>query len=824
MLAGLAVIAVLVAYDTLRGEKVIVIGVIVLGPFLTARLGTTHQTAFVAVVATTLTFLSGWWNQNFLSEDYFVRACVSLVGGLMALFAARERNRTLLVTARFALLGKVADIAQDALTLQDAVDRLAALLVPQVADQCSFDLTVDGRLQRVAVRINSADAARQEAFLRGRRLPTPELGRGSRLAVASKQPQIFAIDDALLVHASDSDEDLAGLRALDLLSTSVVPLNARRGVVGALTLSTSRASGRRFTQDDAAFHVVLAGRAALALDNAGLDSELQAAERQLGAALGHLDEAIAITDTDGSVVYVNRAALDLLGISDADDLYDGRALQSVARFNVFDEHGAPVGADDFPWRVLALGNDSAEPLLVRAVDRTTGNERWLVLKASPIRADAGELTRIVTVAEDVTAVKARELRARLLADATAVLTSSMNYERTLQRVAEMAVPDLADWCGVALPDERGYVRTVAVAHSDPEKAHFARELAERYPEPANAPGGAPAVIRNGIPQVVNDISDELLVAAAQDDEHLRLIRELGIRAGLTVPMAASGKVVGALTLVSAESRRVFSDADVELASELARRAGAAVENARLFTERSQINAALQRGLLPPDLPAVPGWSATPRYRPAGSANDVGGDFYDLFQTPAGWLAVMGDVTGHGAQAARLTAVARFALRAVAELTGDPLAAIGQLNRMLLDEPELSLVTLACVLLHDTAADGTARVDVVRCGHPAPLHRSGNDVSELGEIGPIVGAFAEAHWQLCAQTLAPGDALLLYTDGVTDLTGRTERFGAERLTSAFSGGGTDPGEIVARIGGKLAAFREGPQRDDEALLALRLDSV
>ncbi len=780
------------------------------------------QTGWVAAVAAVLALGSSLWNHNFLSEDYVVRAWVVLTGGAMAVFAARERARSILVTARFALLSAVAAVAEDAVTLREAVDRLSDIVVPAIADQCTFDVVTDGRLQRVAVRIDGPDAAEQEDFLRGRVLPTPRLGLGSRLAVAAEQPQLFTADDDLLVRSADGPPDLAGLRRLGLRTVSVLPLRARRRAVGALTLGTSNASGRSFTADDSAFHVVLAGRVALALDNAGLDVELRAAERQLAVALGRLDEAIAITDPEGSVVYANRAALNLLGIEDEETLYAGGALDEAARFTVYDEHGTVVVPDAFPWRVLARGRESAAPLLVRAVDRDDGSERWLVLKASPILADDGELARIVTVAEDITAVKTGELRARLLADASAVLTSSMNYERTLQRVAEMAVPDLADWCGVILPDERGFVRTVAVAHSDPAKVHFARELAARYPERADSLIGAAAVIRDGVAQVVNDVTDDLLAAAAQDDEHLRLIRELGISAGLTVPMTTAGKVVGALSLVSAESGRRFGKGDVELASELARRAGTAVENARLFTERSQINAALQRGLLPPDLPQVPGWSATPRYRPAGAVNDVGGDFYDLFETTAGWLAVMGDVTGHGAQAARLTAVARFALRAVAELTGDPLAAIRQLNSMLLDEPELSLVTLACILLGPSGEDGSAQVHVVRCGHPAPLRRSGDEVTELGEIGPIVGAFAEARWRATTETLQAGDGLLLYTDGVTDLTGADERFGAARLASAFAAGRIDPGETVARIGGKLAAFRVGPQRDDEALLALRLD--
>jgi len=177
---------------------------------------------------------------------------------------------------------------------------------------------------------------------------------------------------------------------------------------------------------------------------------------------------------------------------------------------------------------------------------------------------------------------------RLLARAGELLASSLDYERTLQQVAELAVRQLADWCAVSLPDGHGLIRAVAVAHVDADKVAFARRIGERYPTRADAPAGAAEVIRSGVSQVVNEVTDEMLTAAAQDDEHLELLLSVGLHAGLTVPMPAAGKNVGALSLISAESGRRFSDADVELAEELARRAGTAVENARLYTERSHI--------------------------------------------------------------------------------------------------------------------------------------------------------------------------------------------------------------------------------------------
>ena len=220
-------------------------------------------------------------------------------------------------------------------------------------------------------------------------------------------------------------------------------------------------------------------------------------------------------------------------------------------------------------------------------------------------------------------------------------------------------------------------------------------------------------------QVTNDVTDEMLAAAAQDEEHLELLRGVGLRGGIVVPMTAGGEIVGALTLISAESGRRFNDADVALAEELARRAGTAVENARLYTERSNIARTLQTSLLPGRLPRMPGWAAATLYRPAGDENWVGGDFYDAIAVDGGWLAIVGDVAGRGAPAAALTGLARHTLRTAATLLDDPLDAVGTLNDELLAREEMSLCSVAAVLLCDGDA-GTATAQIICAGHPLPL--------------------------------------------------------------------------------------------------------
>jgi GAF domain-containing protein len=181
----------------------------------------------------------------------------------------------------------------------------------------------------------------------------------------------------------------------------------------------------------------------------------------------------------------------------------------------------------------------------------------------------------------------RELRQRLafLAEASALLASSLDYERTLRRFAELCVPRLADWCAIDMPAADGSIERLVVAHPDPEKVRYAHELTRRFPADPDAPTGVPKVLRTGETEFVPEISDELLAAATQDDEELlRIARELRLRSAITVPLAARGRILGALSLVAAESGRRYTQADVEFATDLARRAAVAVDNARLHAE------------------------------------------------------------------------------------------------------------------------------------------------------------------------------------------------------------------------------------------------
>jgi PAS domain S-box-containing protein len=748
------------------GPERVVASTVVLGPFATALLARERETLVVGAAAICAAIASGFWNDNLGDLDYVVRVVVVAVGTAFAVLGARARARLLADQERFRLLRGAAELGDRTTTVDDVVRGVNELLVPSFADVCAIDVVRDGRTER--------------------------------LAITTTGPAV----------------DLAALEPAQRIS---VELRTRGHAIGGLTLARTAASRRRFGAADEEFAVVLAGRIALALDNAGLSSEVELLAARLSAALSGLAEAVTIQDRTGRLIYANEAAARSLGFATPEELLATPPREIVDAFESFHDDGTPLQIERLPGRRLLAGEPDVEPLLIRAIDRATGAERWRVTKATAVLDRDGRPSLAVNVIEDVTEVKRAEVTQRFLAQAGEVLASSLDYEETLNRVAQLAVPDLADWCSVSMPDEHGFLRPVALAHADPEKVRVAREYNRRFAPRVTDEGGSAQVLRDGVSQVLNDIPDELLRQAVDDPEQLEIVRSIGMRAAMIVPMVAASGVIGTISFVSAESGRPFADADLELAEELGRRAGAAVENARLYTERSRIAHTLQMSLLPGELPAIPGFELAALYRPAGEESFVGGDFYDALETERGWMIIVGDVTGRGIEAAALTAQARHTLRTAGGLLGDPVAAIEHLNRALADQADLPICTAAVVLLDDREEPTVAHVACA--GHPQPLLVRGDDVRAVGARGPMVGAWRDSVWRTETVELAADDVLVLYTDGVTDAVGEDERFGEERLAATVRGAEDAP-EVVERIQQALRGFERGEQADDTAVVAVQ----
>jgi serine phosphatase RsbU (regulator of sigma subunit) len=415
-------------------------------------------------------------------------------------------------------------------------------------------------------------------------------------------------------------------------------------------------------------------------------------------------------------------------------------------------------------------------------------------------------------------------RAEFLVRAGEILSASLDYEETLQNVAAIAVPELADWCTVQLLEDDGSIRQVAVAHADPAKIDYARELTQRFPPDPAAPQGAGNVIRTGQTEVTEDITDELIDALVDEVELRQIIRELGLRATITAPLRAHGRVFGALTFVSAESGRRFTGEDVALVEELARRAGIAVDNARLYTEGARIAHTLQMELLPTDLPQIPFVEVAVRYRAAGELNEVGGDFYDIFPSSAAgeWMVVIGDVSGKGAEAAAVTALARYTLHAAALESSEPSELLLKLNAALMAQRRGRDFCTACVARIRPDEDRT-NVCFAIGGHPPPVILRGDGTTEMpGEPGTLLGIFADPDLVNCQVDLDHGDAFLLYTDGVIEAGRPVGQLGEQGLADALAmarpGSASETVDVAETI---AIEVQQGPVRDDIALVAIRM---
>ncbi len=547
------------------------------------------------------------------------------------------------------------------------------------------------------------------------------------------------------------------------------------------------------------------------------DGILAGSASQLAEVIDVLAEAVTVRDRDRRFAYANRAALRILGIADSGELL-GRPLSVVLdRFILRDERGRPVPPDAIPSARLLETGLTPPPLLVQVIERGSGVGRWLRLKCEPLRDEAGRVSAAVTVIEDMTAAKTAEIHTRVLAESVRELSASLDYEQTLENVARAALPDLADWCLVELVD--GDVREqVVVAHVDHDQRSLAARLrAVEGPHPSSE-SALRRVIASGEPELHPEISDSHLRRVSISDAQLEIFRALSIHSAIVVPMRNATRIIGAMSFFTSGSRRRFTAEDLGIAEQLARQAAVAVENARLHTLLVGVSETLQSSLLPSPVPQVAGWEIGTLYRPAPGAIriDVGGDFYEVFDTDSNAFATIGDVTGHGVHAATVTALLRHGARFASHLEPEPVAIIRRLDEELRRRADPMMASALCAALHDHS------LLVCSAGHPpALLIAAEGTATEAPSSGPLLGAFPDSIWHQERVPVSDGDTVLLYTDGVTETAGPQGRFGTDRLREFASyHAGSAPQALLDALAAELERFRGGPATDDVAALALR----
>jgi PAS domain S-box-containing protein len=406
-------------------------------------------------------------------------------------------------------------------------------------------------------------------------------------------------------------------------------------------------------------------------------------------------------------------------------------------------------------------------------------------------------------------------RLSFLAAASEILSGSLDPDTTLQNLADLSVREVADWCAIDLVDERGDLRNVATAHVDPDRVRLASELRERYPIDPEAPSGVLNVIRTGESELYPEIADELLVEAAVDEEHLRRMRELGLVSGMVVPLAARGRVLGAITFVASDPDRRFGASDLELAEDLARRAALAIDNAMLYRREHEAAITLQRSLLPESLPRLPGVEFAALYQPAAPGLEVGGDWYDVVSLGQDWAALtIGDIAGRGIQAATVMGRVAAVLRAFVLDGKSPDEVLRRVNRVMRDSPDPQMATV----LHLQFDLSAGHADYVRAGHPPGLMRLPDGTVEMlaGAGTQPLGVFDDLDCRVHRIAFPPGSLLLLYTDGLIERSDRDFDVELERLCAALAEAPADADGCLRWLAERFSA-ESIP--DDVAMLAV-----
>ncbi|MFG2492354.1 SpoIIE family protein phosphatase [Streptomyces caniferus] len=409
------------------------------------------------------------------------------------------------------------------------------------------------------------------------------------------------------------------------------------------------------------------------------------------------------------------------------------------------------------------------------------------------------------------AAQEREKEARedlaFILEASTAITREPHFSDCLQRLARLTVPTLAPLCSVHVRED-GRTRRIAEAAATPAAEELfdspvlrdrvdsavARVLASGTTETDRAdvpPGGRPVLP--------------------------------GVTGYVCVPLGARGRTFGVLTLLATD--RPLDGHGIALAEELARRAASSADNARQFSDRVQLARELQAGLLPPELPAIPGADLAASYHPAGEGLEVGGDFYDVFPLPDDrWAFMIGDVCGRGAAAATTTGMVRHTARAAARLLHDPAAVVAAINDAVagsaLDEDYF--VSLVYGELRHTGSH--LALELIRAGHVPPfVRRTDGTVEQLVQSGLLLGIGPEFDGTVCRLDLAPGDSLVLVTDGITEArSAEGEFFDDHRLADALlalPATACDATGLIDAVHAAVTAFAGRSTPDDQATLVV-----
>lgn len=350
---------------------------------------------------------------------------------------------------------------------------------------------------------------------------------------------------------------------------------------------------RQFTQDDATFLKNISNVLASAIIRFRTEEILRSSRDQLAIILQGVMEGITVQDQDGKLIFANQRAAQLLGYSNEIELMNTSLKEVAEKFVMMKEDGSPFPLDHLPGR-KALAGEGESTAVIRFQVLETGEERWSQVIATPLYSQSGSVELAVNIFQDITEYKRIEQQRTLLSEAGDMLTSSLEPDVILPNIARIAVKHLADWCIVHILDDEQRIIQAAIEHADLQKVKIARNLQQRFPPNFEGKTGLANVLKTGKAVFYPEIDDVLISKFALDEEHARILLELGYKSAIILPLIARGRTFGALSLVWAESKRRYSDQEANMAVELAQLSALALDNASLFTEAQTLNLELEK--------------------------------------------------------------------------------------------------------------------------------------------------------------------------------------------------------------------------------------
>lgn len=686
---------------------------------------------------------------------------------------------------------------------RSAVTALLDLIVPRYADAAALDLFHDdGSFEEVFV---AGDEGRKAALL-GLREIYRNSGpiANSSWATARDGIPVLApvVTPAMEETDSISPEHLELKRRTHTRSGARIPMVADGKVVGVLTLVRGE-DAKSYDRADLPFYLEIAARAAEVIVRARAQRDLIASEQRYRVLAETLPHAVAITRVDGSVSYLNQQWSAFTGLPTEVGLEGGWAKV--------------IHPDDLQ-RLASEWSESVrtgQPYTTQyRMRRHDGVYRWMLNRAIPVRDEEGRVLSFIGTATDIDERKRSEDALALIAEATSVLASTLDSRRTLQRLADVAVHHIADWCTVHVYDDRKHLQLAALAHQDPASVVFARELSRRYP--VRSGDATATVAETGDALLLKEVTPEMIEAGAQDAEHRRMIEVLALRSAIVVPLGYEKERFGAMTLVVGKGRRPFEEGDLEIAKLLAQRASVAIANARLYERQEHVARTLQASFLPASLPYSPDVSFSAIYASGAAEAEIGGDWYDAFELRDGTLCLsIGDVGGRGLAAAIPMGKLRQAFRVLSAVEREPARLLRIADAAVRREHPEVYVT-AFVAVYDPR---TRMLRYANAGHPPPLIRSVDAfVRRLDEPSLPLGLEAFDALSTKEEKLENGELLVCFTDGLIE-AGKDIAAGVSGVIAALHdpalGIVSYPAELVSRL-----ALPQGAH-DDVAILTLRV---